>query len=51
MVKGVHSEFLRRFREKNQLFIESKVKNIRFVAELVKFSIAPPIEAFRCFKV
>jgi hypothetical protein len=30
---------------------ESRAKNVRFMGELIKFGVAPPIIAFRCFQV
>lgn len=38
-------------RKKDQINIESKVKNVRFIGELVKFEIFPKSEALHCLKV
>lgn len=35
----------------DQINIETKIKNIRFIGELCKFKIAPPGVVFTCFKV
>jgi hypothetical protein len=35
---------------KNQQYIDNKIRNVRYLGELVKFGIAPPITAFRMFK-
>ncbi|ETV92636.1 hypothetical protein, variant 1 [Aphanomyces invadans] len=37
-------------KKKNQYRLESKVKNIRFLAELTKFKVAPPMVGFRCLR-
>ncbi|RLO09562.1 hypothetical protein DYB28_000396 [Aphanomyces astaci] len=37
-------------KKKNQYRLESKVKNIRFVGELTKFKVAPPMVGFRCLR-
>ena len=36
--------------KQQQQYIDSKVRNVRYLAELVKFGVAPPIVAFRMFK-
>lgn len=35
----------------DQMNIESKIRNIRFIGELCKFKIAPPGLVFSCLKV
>ena len=51
----VVTELERSFRyhqyKKEQVFFEEKVKNIRFIGELVKFQIISNISVFHCFKV
>ncbi|CAK4649662.1 hypothetical protein LEN26_011042 [Aphanomyces euteiches] len=37
-------------KKKNQYRLESKVKNIRFLGELTKFKLAPPVVGFRCLR-
>ncbi|KAF0699782.1 Aste57867_9663 [Aphanomyces stellatus] len=37
-------------KKKNQYRLESKVKNIRFLGELTKFKLAPPMVGFRCLR-
>ncbi len=39
------------FKKKDQINIESKVKNVRFIGELVKFEVFPKSEALHCLKV
>lgn len=43
-------EFKNLFRKKDQINIESKVKNVRFIAELVKFNLYPKKDALDCLK-
>ncbi|RWS03575.1 regulator of nonsense transcripts-like protein [Dinothrombium tinctorium] len=38
-------------RKKDQINIESKIKNVRFIGELVKFNIYPKSEALNCLKL
>lgn len=35
----------------DQINIETKIKNIRFIGELCKFKMAPPALVFSCLKV
>ncbi|POM57669.1 Regulator of nonsense transcripts 2, partial [Phytophthora palmivora] len=44
------SEFHGLVKRRNQYRLESKIKNIRFLAELVKFRICPPNTGFRCLQ-
>lgn len=44
------NEFTHHIKKRNQFRLESKIKNIRFLAELVKFKICPPNVGFRCLK-
>ena len=50
ILDSLHKEFYGMYKAKNQLQVEGKLKNIRFVGELVKFRVAPPILAFKLFK-
>lgn len=50
VLEALKREFFGMLKTKNQLHIESKLKNVRFLGELVKFRIAPPIVAFRMFR-
>lgn len=43
------SEFYRLLRGKNQFRIESKIRNIRFLTEFVKFQLAPATLLFKCW--
>ena len=38
-------------RKKDQINIESKLKTMRFIGELVKFKIFPKTDALHCLKV
>lgn len=46
----LRQEFRNLFRKKDQINIESKVKNVRFIAELVKFNLSPKQDALNCLK-
>eukprot|EP01130_Rhizamoeba_saxonica_P004396 TRINITY_DN179_c0_g1_i1.p1 TRINITY_DN179_c0_g1~~TRINITY_DN179_c0_g1_i1.p1 ORF type:complete len:1067 (-),score=270.91 TRINITY_DN179_c0_g1_i1:151-2997(-) len=50
IVKDLVREFSKLYEEKDQLKIESKIKNIRFLSELVKFQVCPPDIIFTCLK-
>jgi len=50
ILDGLNKDFYGILKAKNQLHIESKVKNVRYVGELIKFRVAPPIMALRMFK-
>lgn len=39
------------FTFQDQINIETKIKNIRFIGELCKFKMAPPALVFSCLKV
>ncbi|KAJ3324923.1 hypothetical protein HDV06_005511 [Boothiomyces sp. JEL0866] len=51
VVEELESSFHYHQRKKNQLFIEEKMKNIRFIGELTKFKITPNHIVFHCLKV
>uniref|UniRef100_K3XA48 MIF4G domain-containing protein n=1 Tax=Globisporangium ultimum (strain ATCC 200006 / CBS 805.95 / DAOM BR144) TaxID=431595 RepID=K3XA48_GLOUD len=50
LVNMLVNEFTHHIKKRNQFRLESKIKNIRFLAELVKFKICPPNVGFRCLK-
>ncbi|CEG47804.1 regulator of nonsense transcripts [Plasmopara halstedii] len=50
LVNLLVSEFHGLVKRRNQFRLESKIKNIRFLAELVKFRICPPNTGFRCLQ-
>lgn len=51
LVAKLETEFKQLYEEKNQLKIESKMKNIKFLSELVKFKICPHSVIFNCLKM
>ena len=51
LVTLLKQDFRFLFRKKDQINIESKVKNVRFIGELVKFEVFPKSEALQCLKV
>ncbi|KAG3097547.1 Regulator of nonsense transcripts [Phytophthora idaei] len=50
LVSMLVGEFHGLIKRRNQFRLESKIKNIRFLAELVKFRICPPNTGFRCLQ-
>eukprot|EP01088_Endostelium_zonatum_P019867 TRINITY_DN706_c4_g1_i1.p1 TRINITY_DN706_c4_g1~~TRINITY_DN706_c4_g1_i1.p1 ORF type:complete len:1562 (-),score=626.65 TRINITY_DN706_c4_g1_i1:240-4925(-) len=50
LVTKLEGEFWRLLRTKDQINIESKIKNIKFLSELVKFKITPNNVIFKCLK-
>ncbi|MCO5571736.1 hypothetical protein L7F22_025484 [Adiantum nelumboides] len=50
LVQLLEEEFSMLINKKDQMNIETKVKNIRFVGELAKFKVAPPGLVFSCLK-
>lgn len=50
LVELLVSEFNYFIKKRNQFRLESRIKNIRFLAELVKFQLCPASAAFRCLK-
>ncbi|RLN92969.1 hypothetical protein BBJ28_00020327, partial [Nothophytophthora sp. Chile5] len=50
LVSLLVGEFHGLIKRRNQFRLESKIKNIRFLAELVKFRICPPNTGFRCLQ-
>src|SRR5690242_18427253 len=50
LVDRLQREFFRLLRYKTEQFrLESRLRNIRFIGELTKFKVAPPIVALRCW--
>jgi len=47
----LEEEFKVLYQEKNQINIETKVKNIRFLSELVKFKICPVTTILQCLRM
>ena len=50
LVRLLKNEFRTHIRRKDQIYIESKIKTVRFIGELVKFSVFPKNEAINCLK-
>lgn len=44
-------DFRKLFKKKDQINIESKIKNVRFIGEFVKFNLFPKREAANCLKI
>lgn len=51
LVSSLKQDFRNLFRKKDQINIESKVKNVRFIGELVKFNLYSKQEALNCLKM
>lgn len=51
LIKLLNNEFKYHVREKDQIKIESKIKVVRFIGELVKFGLYPRIDALFFLKV
>jgi regulator of nonsense transcripts 2 len=51
LVYLLKKDFRFHLRKKDQMNIESKVKNIRFIGELTKFQIFPKDETLQCLKI
>ncbi|KAJ3089612.1 hypothetical protein HK102_005928 [Quaeritorhiza haematococci] len=51
VVDALEREFHGHQKRKDQVFIEEKIKNIRFLAELTKFRVTPLHVIFHCLKV
>lgn len=51
LVSLLKQDFKKLFRKKDQINIESKVKNVRFIGESVKFNLYPKQEALNCLKI
>lgn len=51
VVSGLDSEFRYLSHRKRKHLLESRIRNIRYIAELVKFGITPLHIVFYCFKV
>ena len=50
IVDSLWKEFFGMIRSKHQFNIEKKMLNVRYLGELVKFNVAPPIVALKMFK-
>jgi regulator of nonsense transcripts 2 len=50
LVRLLKNEFRAHIRRKDQIYIESKIKTVRFIGELVKFGVFPKTEAINCLK-
>ena len=50
VLDALKREFSGMMKKKTQQYVDNKVRNVRYLAELVKFGVAPPIVAFRMFK-
>lgn len=50
VLESLSKEFYGMLKTKGQFNIESKIRNVRYQGELIKFKVAPPIVAFRMFK-
>ncbi|GFO15395.1 regulator of nonsense transcripts 2-like [Plakobranchus ocellatus] len=51
LVHSLKSDFKWHVRKKDQINIETKLKIVRFMGELVKFKVCPKIEALQCLKM
>ena len=51
ILEELQRTFYGSFKAKTQFYLESKIKTVRFVSELVKFKVAPPITAFWMMKL
>lgn len=51
LASQLKGDFRSLFKKKDQINIESKVKNVRFIGELVKFNLYPKPEVLLCFKM
>ena len=49
VLDGLKRQFYGIFMNKTQQHLEFKLRNIRYIGEMVKFNIAPPIVAFKIF--
>ena len=50
LVDSLHKDFFGMYKAKNQMHVEGKIKNMRYIGELVKFRVVPPIMAFKIFR-
>lgn len=51
LVDSLFKDFYGMYKAKSQQHLESKIKNIRYLGELVKFKVAAPIVALKMFKL
>lgn len=50
IVDLVFRDFYGMYKTRSLQHVESKIRNIRYMGELIKFKVAPPVVAFRIFK-
>ena len=50
VVASLHSQFRRLFRKQHRFDLENRVKNMRYIGELLKFRVCPTHVIFYCFK-
>ncbi len=50
VLEAQRKEFYGILKTKKQLHVESKLRNVRYQGEMIKFNLAPPIVALRIFK-
>ena len=51
IVDSLFGDFYGMYKAKSPDHLQSKIKNVRYIGELIKFKIAPPIIAFKIFKL
>eukprot|EP00800_Vazella_pourtalesii_P014053 TRINITY_DN3468_c0_g4_i6.p1 TRINITY_DN3468_c0_g4~~TRINITY_DN3468_c0_g4_i6.p1 ORF type:complete len:946 (+),score=251.10 TRINITY_DN3468_c0_g4_i6:1-2838(+) len=51
IVHSLEREFYHHVRKKDQINIESKIKNVRFIGELTKFRICKKAQALKCLSI
>lgn len=51
VLEELQRSFYGNFKAKTQFYLENKIKTVRYLGELVKFKVAPPIVAFRMMKL
>lgn len=50
LVRLLQNEFRGHIKRKDQIYIESKIKNVRFIGELVKFNVFPKKDVITCLR-
>ena len=50
LVRLLQNEFRVHIKRKDQIYIESKIKTVRFIGELVKFNVFPKKDAINCLR-
>ena len=51
VLQTLRNQFWGSIKHKNQLYIIDKLKNVKYIGEMVKFKVAPPIVAFRKYHI